>query len=233
MTPRPPSKADNSVVAGVSRVAGGLLEGVFASIARVRPTAKPLHPRGETLAATVTRFGLSPNVGVPWIDESGVDHARVRLSRAVGFPRGWPDIFGLALRVPTGSGRGDLLFATTGRGTVGRFVLLPGRTPMSWTYTTLIPYRTTSGPLLLAADPDGPGAYTLACAHPRAAWRQFGRIELEPSHSASAEAVRGSEPDFDPVLNQVPGLTYYPWAASLREGSYRAARRSRGGSHSA
>ena len=227
MTPRHFRSADNSVVAGASRAAGGLLEGVFASVARVRPAAKPLHPRGETLAATITRSGLRPAVGVPWIDEPGVDDAQVRLSRAVGFPRGWPDIFGLALRVPTTAGRGDVLFATTGRGAIGRFVLLRGRTTRSWMYTTLIPYRTASGPLLLAADPDGPSAFTVACAPPTGAWRLFGRIVLEPSPASGADDANDSGPDFDPVLNQLPGLAYYPWAARLREGSYRAARRSR------
>ena len=208
MTPRRLSSGDNSVVAGTSRVAGGLLEGVFASIARLRPADKPLHPRGETLAATVTRSGLKPGVGVPWIDESGVDDAQIRISRAVGLPHGWPDIFGLALRVPTGAGAGDILFATTGRGTIGRFLLLPGRTTTSWTYTTLIPYRTPSGPLLLAADPVGSDAFTLACARPTEPWRPFGRIVLESSLSSSAGDVNDSEPDFDPVLNQIPGLSY-------------------------
>jgi hypothetical protein len=133
--------------------------------------------------------------------------------------------------VPTAVGRGDLLFATTGRGTLGRFLLLPGRTTTSWTYTTLIPYRTASGPLLLAANPDGPGAFTLACARPTAPWRTFGRLVLEPSRSAGAADANDIEPDFDPVLNQIPRLSYYPWAARLREGSYRAARRSRDGTH--
>jgi hypothetical protein len=213
-------------MAGASRVAGGLLEGVFALVARIRPADKPLHPRGETHTATVTRSGIRPDVGVPWIDERGVDDAQVRLSRAVGLPPGWPDIFGLALRVPTDAGHGDVLFATTGRGTIGRYLLLPGRTTTSWTYTTLIPYRTASGPLLLAAEPEGPSAFTLACARPTQPWRQFGRIVLEPLASGS-DIVPDSQPEFDPVVNQIPGLSYYPWATRLREGSYRAARRSR------
>lgn len=226
MTPRPLSPAGSPVVNGASRIAGGLLEGVFASIARVRPAAKPLHPRGTTVAATVIRSGLELEVGVPWIDESGVDYSQVRLSRAIGLPPGWPDIFGLAVRVPTGAGFGDLLFATTGRGIVGRYLLLPGRTSSSWMYTTLIPYRTATGPLLLAADPEGASAFRLACARPTGPWRMFGRVVLEPSPTPSAGAP-DSGPDFDPVLNQIPGLSYYPWAARLREGSYRAARHSR------
>lgn len=227
MKPRHPAPDDNPLVAGASRVAGNLLEGVFAAVARLRPTAKPLHPRGEIFTATVTRSGLKSAVGAPWVDESGVDHAQVRLSRAIGLPRGWPDILGLALRVPGAEGFGDLLFATTGRGTVGRFVLLPSRSTTSRIYTTLIPYRTTSGPLLLAADPDGPSAFMLACARPAEAWQLFGRIVLEPSPAVKTDEIDDVGPAFDPVLNQFPGLSYYPWAARLREGSYRAARRAR------
>jgi hypothetical protein len=228
MTPRPSSSNETSVVAGASRVAGGLLEGVFASIARLRPAAKPLHPQGETRGATVTREGLVPATEVPWIDEPGVDAGQVRVSRAVGLPPGWPDIFGLAMRVPTTSGHGDVLFATTGRGSLGRFLLLPGRSATSWTYTTLLPYRTRSGALLLAAEPDGPDSFTLACARVRGPWRAFGHVVLNATSTSGATGdAENIGPAFDPVLNQIPGLSYYPWAARLREGSYRAARRSR------
>ena len=229
MTPRHLSSDDSPVVAGASRVAGSVLEGVFASVARLRPAAKPLHPQGETLSATITRSGLRPAVGVPWIDEPGIDDGQVRISRAVGLPRGWPDIFGLAMRVPTASGDGDLLFATTGRGIVGRYLLLPARSATSWMYTTLIPYRTASGPLLLAADPDGHGVFTLACGRTRGPWRTFGSVVLEAATASTSgtDDTNTIGPAFDPVLNQIPGLSYYPWAARLREGSYRAARRSR------
>ena len=227
MKPRHPAPDDNSVVAGASRAAGSLLEGVFASVARLRPAAKPLHPQGETLSATITRSGLRPAVGVPWIDEPGIDGGQVRISRAVGLPPGWPDIFGLAIRVSTASGDGDLLFATTGRGMVGRYMLLPACSATSWMYTTLLPYRTASGPLLLAADPDGHDAFTLACGRTRGPWRTFGSVVLGPASNLGTDYTNTIGPSFDPVLNQIPGLSYYPWAAHLREGSYRAARRSR------
>lgn len=222
MRPTPPSWS------GASRVGGALLQVTFAAVARLRPTEKPLHPRGATVSATIRRIGLRPGVGVPWIDEPGDDAVQVRVSRAIGLPARWPDIRGLAIRVPTGPDtHGDLLFATTGSSSFGRFVLLPARTSFSRTYSTLFPYRTTSGPLLLAAQPDGHDSFTLACAPPRSAWRTFGRLRLEaPSAGASTESDDVG-PSFDPVLHQIPGLDYYPWAGSLREGSYRAARRSR------
>jgi hypothetical protein len=222
MRSTPPSSS------GASRVAGAILQGTFAAVARLRPTKKPLHPRGDTVSATIRRTGLSPGVGVPWIDEAGVEDVVVRISRAIGLPAAWPDIRGMAIRVPIGPAtHGDLLFATTGRRSLGRFVLVPARTAMSRTYSTLFPYRTASGPLLLAARPDGPDSFTLACASPRSAWRTFGRLKLEASAPGDSTASGDVGPSFDPVLNQIPGLDYYPWAGSLREGSYRAARRSR------
>jgi len=216
-----------SSASSASKVGGALLRVTFAAVARLRPTEKPLHPRGFTVGATIRRTGLSPGVGVPWIDAAGDDDVRVRVSRAIGLPAPWPDIRGLAIRVPTGPDtHGDLLFATTGRSSLGRFVLLPARTSFSQTYSTLFPYRTASGPLLLAAQPDGPEAFILSCASPRGTWRTFGRVRLEStSTSTSTESEVG--PSFDPVLNTLPGLDYYQWAGNLREGSYRAARSSR------
>lgn len=229
MTSERKNAAERTWVAGASGAAGSLLATVFGAAARVRPTAKPLHPRGEVLGGTILRAGLELGVDVPWIDEPGTDEAQVRLSRAIGLPSGWPDIFGLAIRVPTGPERhGDVLFATTGRTVVGRFALLPRRRPTTGTYSTLIPYRTASGPLLLSARPVLDRTFTLACARPASPWRTFGELTLESSPTGDLGDAHDVGPTFDPVLNQIPGLTYYPWAARLRERSYRAARQSRG-----
>ncbi len=226
MATAPRNDSERIWIAGATSAAGSVLTAVFRAAAEVRPTAKPLHPRGETLHGSVRRAGLEPGVGVAWIDQPGIDDAHVRLSRAVGFPGGWPDIFGLAMRISVGPDRhGDVLFATTGRTVVGRFALLPRRRPTTGTYSTLIPYRTASGPLLLSARPGGDRTFTLACARPAGAWRDFGELTLESSPTDDTDDVG---PTFDPVLNQIPGLAYYPWAARLREGAYRAARQSRG-----
>ncbi len=211
-----------------SGVAGAVLKGVFGAAARLRPTAKPLHPRGQLATGTIHRTGLSPAVGVPWIDEPGSDAVQVRLSRATGLPSGWPDIFGIAIRVPTGPGtHGDVLLASTGRSTVGRFVLVPGRDPREAMYSSLIPYRTASGPLLVAAEATGGRTFELACASPGGRWRPFGQLVLDEAPAGDLGDADEVGPSFDPVLNQVPGLDYYPWAARLREGSYRASRSSR------
>jgi hypothetical protein len=229
MASAPRDESERTWIASASGAAGTVLATVFGAAARVRPTAKPLHPRGETLSGTIRRAGLEPGVDVPWIDVPGTDDAQVRLSRAIGLPSGWPDIFGLAIRIPMGSDRhSDVLFATTGRTVVGRFTLVPRRRPTTGAYSTLIPYRTPSGPLLLSARPGRDRMFTLACARPAGAWRTFGELTLESTPAGDLGDAEDVGPTFDPVLNQIPGLAYYPWAAQLRERSYRAARQARG-----
>jgi len=202
---------------------GKTLEGIFAATARIRPTRKPLHPRGELHTATIETSGLAESIGVPWIDEPGTSTGLVRVSRAMGLPDSLPDVYGLSLRLPlAGDAHADILFATTGLGRVSRFVLFAAQHPGQQAYTTLLPYRTASGPVTLAAVPVGSDgrAFDLACARVNGPWRSFARMTL--TQSASDET-----PSFAPVLNQLPGLDYYPWVADLREGAYRAARRSR------
>lgn len=208
---------------GAAALAGKALEGVFAATARVRPARKPLHPKGMLHAATIERSGLRDGIGVPWIDEPGTSTGVVRLSRAIGIPTALPDIYGLSLRLPLfGGAYADLLFATTGLGRLSRFVLLPAQHPGQRAYSTLLPYRTASGAVVLAVVPVGADGLTfdLACARAGGAWQTFARMAL-------TESASDDSPSFDPVLNQLPGLGYYEWAASMREGAYRAARRSR------
>ena len=191
-------------------------------VAALRPAAKPLHPRGDLVTARLTRRGLPRPVGAPWLDGSGTDEVLVRRSRAVGLPDGWPDIHGLAVRVPLeGGGHGDLLLAMTGTGTLSRFVLTVGRTPYSRPLTTLLPYRTPAGPRLVGAVARGEQRYELAVAAPGGDWEPFATLELS--------TTTGPDPvlSFDPVRNTLPGLETYEWVRRLREPAYATARHSR------
>lgn len=217
----------------ISAAGGALLAAAVRGVAAARPAAKPLHPRGELVHGTVRRAGSVPRTGVPWFDEPGTDEVLVRLSRAVGLPAGLPDIHGLALRVPvpvergrrpaSGERHGDLLLAHTGAGQLGRFVLTAASRVEQRPLTTLLPYRTPSGPRLVAAHPTGPRTFELAHASPRGAWQRFGVLELSD--------VPGEDPlvSFDPLLNELPSLTNYGWVRRLREPGYRTARLSRRG----
>jgi hypothetical protein len=203
--------------------AGGVgLSGATRLVAAVRPVAKPLHPRGDVVTGRLRRSGGGPGTGSQWLDQPGTDEVLVRRSRAVGLPTGLPDIHGLAVRVPLeGGGHGDLLLATTGRGRLTRFLLTAGRTPYSRPLTTLLPYRTPSGPTLLAAVARSEHRYELAYASPQGTWHPFADLALS--------ATAGPDPlvSFDPVLNTLPGLANYDWVRRLRGPSYGTARLTR------
>ncbi len=199
---------------------GGALAGIARGVAAARAADKPLHPHGSVMTARLDREGLRPPIGVPRLDEPGTDDVIVRLSRAVGLPGGVPDIFGLALRVPVDEGHGDLLFASTGLGRIGRFVLRPSSSPFARPMTTLLPYRTEHGPLLLAAAATSDDTFDLLCAVGTAPWRSAGTLRLL---TESPDAMIS----FDPLVNTLPGLDNYPFVQALREPAYRIARRSR------
>lgn len=209
----------------LARCVGLALGGVFFLLGKARGR-KALHPRGEVLEGLISRRGAPSRTGVPWLDEPGTDHVAVRFSRSLGLPAPLPDIMGLALRIPAESGHfGDVLLATTGTGLLGRYVGLPARQHGRRAYTSLFPYRTLAGPLLLAAIPTigSPQHYELAYSRLTGPWLSFGRLE------ASQTTHRGHDLDlsFDPVLNLVPGLETYDWTAQLRRFSYAASRRAR------
>lgn len=228
--------ADAEEGGGAQRAAASLfgrgLAGLFGVAGRLRPTEKPLHPRGSVSSGTVRRFGLRDAIGVPWVDEPGEDEVTVRTSRAVGLPGGLPDVLGLAIRVPVdGDRHGDLLLASTGLGRISRFVLVPARDVQAATFSTLLPYRAPTGAVLIAATPvaSGSGAdFELQVARPGGPWRRFGAVDVA---AAGANGGDGAAPDaeiaFDPMTNTIPGLQPYEWVRQLRQRSYGAARRSR------
>jgi hypothetical protein len=197
----------------------------------------PLHRKGSVFDAVLRRNGTAHPCGSAWLDLPGEDQGVARLSRAVGLPSGVPDILGLALRFgDPGGPRHDLLLASTGLGPVTRFMLQPRQDPLDTTYSCLLPYAGPGGPLVLAAAPavtprrkaeGSPGAargrrltFHMLVAALRGRWQEFGRLEL---------TVRaGGEPDpplrFDPILNPLPDLGWYPALVRLREPAYAAAR---------
>jgi hypothetical protein len=107
-------------------------------------------------------------------------------------------------------------------GPVSRFVLLPTRRLDGRPMSTLLPYRSPAGPLVIAATSQGTDTFLLSWAVGRSAWHPFGTLEL-------GERVGDGNEDlsFDPVLNVLPGLEHYDSVRRLREPSYSAARRSR------
>ncbi len=239
-----PPSATRPAVSAVAVSLGAL----FYAVGRLRRgRRKPLHPDGVVLPGTLHRDGAVTTWGAPWLDATGEHEATVRLSRSAGLPPPLPDVLGLALRVRVDGRDADLLLSSSGRGPDGRFLLRPRIAPGRGAYTTLLPYRSPRGPVLIAAEPEQarrlppdpaglaerlaaePVRLTLSCAEPRGPWRQFGTLEIggqggQPSNDAGVDAPIS----FDPVLNPLPGLVKYDVVARLRARTYASARRARG-----
>lgn len=207
---------------GAASVGGALLATATRTTSALRPAAKPLHPRGRVRKACLYRTGLEPMLGVEFLDAAGIDEVLVRESRAVGLPHTLPDIHGLAIRVPNPDGsHGDLLFATTGWGRLSRFVLTASRSPYGRPMSTLLPYRTDAGPVLLGARAAGEQVVELACSVGDGPWRRFADLRLSDQDG-------DGDISFDPVRHRLPGLEQYGWVERLREPAYDEARAARG-----
>jgi hypothetical protein len=197
---------------------------------------RPIHPAGIRLAGTLEKQASAS--GAAWVDTAGTHPVTARLSRSLGLPGRCPDVLGLALRFTENGTPADVLLASTGSSRAGRFALTMRRDAAAGVFSSLMPYKTASGPLLLAArtvsapgrlraEPRtfrsdlGQDAWTLGLYHarPRGQWIRFGTLTLRAS-DASDTSER-----FDPVLNTFPGAGTYEWTARLREPSYAAARR--------
>jgi hypothetical protein len=214
-------------------LAGRAVAVPVAALARARG-GKPMHPRGVVFDALLERRGLA--AGIDWLDATGTDDVVVRLSRGAGLPPRWPDLLGFALRLP-GERPVDLLLSSTGDGRWTRRVPVLRRDAAT-TYGSIMAYRSTAGPVWLAAVPQGghlpsdaeglaaagPGrVVTLSAAAGRGPWRPFGSVTLR------APAAPLDVPlHFDAVRNAPPGLAADGPMARFRRPAYAAARAAQG-----
>ena len=90
--------------------------------------------------------------------------------------------------------------------------------------TTLLPYRTPAGPVVLSAVFHGEIKVDLAWAIRSGAWHTFAAVVLDKEPVDDTGDVLLS---FDPIRNVLPGLETYDWVRRLREPAYVTARRSR------
>ncbi len=222
--------AGHSVAAAV----GFALGAGFAALAAVR-RPRPVHPHGVLLHGSLRRTGTDLATGVAWIDEPDDRPVPLlaRSSRSIGLPPPLPDVEGLALRFEAAHGPADLELASTGRGWPGRFVLALHRSPSRAHLGSLLPYRSPSGPLLLAAQsrsPDDlpasprelgdrlarePWQLRLLVARPRGPWHEFAELELSRAPGPIDPLVR-----FDAVRHPLPGLAQYEWVRRVRGPAY-------------
>lgn len=230
-----PLPGGSSPPAGTATIAK-ILAVPFGAAARLRH-ARAVHPRGRTYAATlrVTDTGLADLLG----EER---HVVVRLSKATATPGGFPDVLGVAFRVPADAGPVDLLLATTGSRPGLRHLLQVRRSFGDAVHTTLLPYSVHGRIRMLALLPattrriscdmatldaaiaTGPLPFTLATASLTGPWEPCGTLEIHtplPDGSPDTDA-------FDPEINNLPAL--HP-AGPLRRWrllAYAASRHGRG-----
>lgn len=208
--------AHRVLLAIVGRAGGAVLAAGFGLTARLRGT-RALHPVGVCGEARLS-VAPGPPSGVVVLDQAGPHSCAVRWSRALGRQRG-RDIEGLALRV-AGDGEGDLLFASTRTGVLGRHLLVARGPHEHGPLSTLLPLQSARGPLLLALDPVRragvqvpPTAYRLLVGAPGRPWHLRGMVEITWS---GQDCLRRH----DPVGHPPVGTWTHPFWARLREPSY-------------
>lgn len=224
----------------VSRFFGGLLRGGIAGLLLLR-RPRPIHARGAVFEGEMTILRRRDPSGIGWIDDppDGQVEIVARVSRSVGLPPALPDVYGIGIRWEHEGAPVDLELSSTGIGVPGRYLLMPRRTPSRVTLSSMLPYRTARGPVLLCARTvparrlpgdlaglrrsvdEKPWTLRLYFASPRGRWHPFADIRLTRSRPDDDPKLR-----FDIDRHPLPGTGTYAWVRALRQPSYRLAQRS-------
>jgi hypothetical protein len=205
----------------------GLALAAAAALTGLLRRDKPLHPVGHLGTGHLTITDPVPDLGAEALAHADTRPCRLRWSRAMGLPQGWPDIEGIALRLAgarSDGGDADLLFASTGDKAWNRY-LLTMRAPRHFgRLTTLLPVRAGGravtfrlSPLADPTDALPPTSYALDVARGTGAWEPVGHVDVVWSETDTAER-------FDPITRPLAGLEQYAFVEGLREPAYGAAR---------
>jgi hypothetical protein len=215
---RPPRDTRSRLATAAGALPGAAIAVGLGAVAALR-RAKPVHPVGRVGAGELEVTSPRPEFRVPLLATRDTHRCTVRFSRTIGLPAPLPDVEGLAVRLE--EPMADLLFASTGTGTLTRFVLEVRRPDQHGAQTTFLPVATDSGALLLRMTPldqsDPPLMWELSAAHVGAEWKPVGVLRVA---WGTDKPMR-----FDPVENVLPGTRQYPLVRVLREPSYLLARR--------
>lgn len=210
----------------------------FRRLAGLR-SARAFHPVGRMGSGTLRLDDAHGALG--GVLGTGQHPVRVRLSRGAGLPGRLPDFLGVAVRIE-GPNPVDLLFTTTGRPSALRWLVVPARRWTSRPYSTVLPYRSPGGDVLLALVPRrdslsggsveslsdvGPGQpFELDVVEGRRLghWRKVGRLTVESVGDDERLA-------FDPMLHAHPRLRPVRFLSGVREAAYQGSRRGRAADH--
>jgi hypothetical protein len=200
---------------------------------------RSLHPDGRSFTGELTVTGL-PGTGAALLERPGRHPVTLRISKGVGTRPGFPDLFGVAIRVhgPVCGHKCDLLFSTAGSGRFSRHVPMPRR-GFDTVYGSILAYRTGTGrKLYLSARPDpdarplGRTLESVVTAAERDGARlilmaddePFGSVRFGPPLPAEVDAALA----FNPVTHTGPDLHPTGLVHASRAVAYRLSQRWRG-----
>jgi len=172
------------------------------------------HPRGSTWRIRLVVHGRG-GWGARVLDEPATHEGVLRRSRGAGLPSPLPDVEGLALRLPGLGVAGaplDLLVNSA-----WRFAFTPSA--LAGTWSSILPYRTASGRLVLIGARPTAAGFDLLLAAPLGPWQPWGRLVL-------GEPVDGERLRFAPTVG-APDLVPVGLFRSLRAWSYTASQAGR------
>jgi hypothetical protein len=196
------------------------------------------HPVGVLAQGTLKRIA-APGEGLPMTSGEVIG----RVSKGVGLPGAFPDIAGVAWRIPAMSPAvppWDVLLASTFR---RRLLLAPVSRWSGATFSTLMPLRHQGGvwwvQARLTTDIDVPGlsldtirdriattgvVFEIDQAAGVGAFRPLARLAL---HTLTPDI---GDVAFDPTLHSHPDVELLPqWLTSFRQAAYRRSREGREG----
>ncbi len=201
------------------------------------------HPDGVLAEGTFERVA-APNEGLPMVSCDVI----ARVSKGIGLPSGFPDIAGVAWRMPPAQDLRsctpwDVLLASTLANS--RILLAPVASWSGATFSSLMPLRYAGGVwwvrARLVTDLGAPGLSLVAMKDQIDSGevdfdieQAAGTGEFLPLARLTLRHVDPSRDDigFDPVLHATPEVQLIPlWLSDFRRAAYRRSREGRGSAH--
>ncbi len=185
-------------MSGLTSVAQRGAAGLFGTLAKTFH-GRPLHPAGTAFEATLTVPGpTAPDLAL--FAGPGEHDALVRFSRGFGLPEPLPEILSVAFKVRDAYGPGadqDLLMTASYDPPGLRHVFAAGRSHLTQTYSTVIPFSAAGTTVVFGAVPrpappvggedleeldnsaaTGALAFDLRVATLRGPWRTLGTVAI-------------------------------------------------------